>query len=246
MSEVEVKFSLCCLFLQKSSFDTVAVHMNLQALVFDFDGLIVDTENPGFISWQELYSRFGATLTLDDWRHATGYVSGFDPGIHLEKLLQTGLDWSRLAPERDARNWELTLCAKTLPGIEPLMSSAKQNQIGIGVASNSEFGWVEGGLQRLGLRGYVDTIVTRDMVINPKPAPDIYLKTVQTLGVSPERAIALEDSEPGSRAAQTAGLKVVAIPNRFSERQDLSFVDLKVASAEELNLARLINLLCCP
>ncbi len=221
-------------------------NMNLQALVFDFDGLIVDTENPGFISWQELYSRFGSTLTLDDWRHATGYVGGFDPGIHLEKLLQKQLDWSRFAPERDARNWELTLRAKTLPGIELLMSSAKKHQIAIGVASNSEFGWVDGGLQRLGLRGYVDAIVTRDMVINPKPAPDIYLKAVQTLGASPKNAVALEDSEPGSRAAQRAGLKVVAIPNRFSERQDLSFVDLKVVSAEELDLARLTNLLCRP
>jgi beta-phosphoglucomutase-like phosphatase (HAD superfamily) len=118
--------------------------MRLAALVFDFDGLIVDTENPGFISWQEIYTEFGATLSIDDWRHATGYVGGFDPGIHLEKILGRRLDWTELAPRRDARNWALTLQARVLPGIEELMRSAREHKLRIGVASNSENGWVEG------------------------------------------------------------------------------------------------------
>jgi HAD superfamily hydrolase (TIGR01509 family) len=213
--------------------------MILAAIVFDFDGLIVDTENPGFISWEELYQEFGATLSIDDWRYATGYVGGFDPGIHLEQILGRRLDWSQLMPKREARNWELTLQAKALPGIEQLLLSARERRLRVGVASNSESGWVEGGLRRLGLRDYVDTVVTRDMVMNPKPAPDIYLKTVQTLQVESSHAVALEDSEPGCRAAKRAGLKAVAIPNRFSERQDLTIADLIVKSATELNLDRL-------
>jgi len=216
--------------------------MTLAALVFDFDGLIVDTENPGFISWQEIYQEFGATLDIDDWRHATGYVGGFDPAIHLEQVLGRRLDWSQLLPKREARNWELTIQARALPGIESLFRNAKERRLPIGVASNSENGWVEGGLQRLGLREYVNTVVTRDMVINPKPAPDIYLKTVQTLQVEPALAVALEDSEPGCRAAKQAGLKAIAIPNRFSERQDLSFADLIVKSATDLTLDRLAAL----
>lgn len=214
----------------------------LAAIVFDFDGLIVDTENPGFISWQEVYEEFGATLRIDDWRHATGYVGGFDPAIHLERILGRRLDWSRILPKREARNWELTVKASALPGIEGLMGAAKECRLRVGVASNSGNGWVEDGLRRLGLRDYVDTVVTRDMVINPKPAPDIYLKTVQTLQVDPTHAVALEDSEPGCRAAKQAGLKAVAIPNRFSERQDLSIADLIVKSATELNLDRLATL----
>ena len=216
--------------------------MILAALVFDFDGLIVDTENPGFISWQEIYQEFGATLEIDDWRHATGYVAGFDPAIHLEKVLGRRLDWSQLIPKREARNWELTLQARVLPGIEPLMRGARERHLRIGVASNSGNGWVEEGLVRLGLREFVDTVVTRDMVIDPKPAPDIYLKTVQTLQVEPVDAVALEDSEPGCRSAKRAGLKAVAIPNRFSERQDLSVADLLVKSASELTLDRLAAL----
>jgi HAD superfamily hydrolase (TIGR01509 family) len=215
---------------------------SLAAVVFDFDGLIVDTETPGFISWQEVYGEFGAALNIDDWRHATGYVGGFDPAVHLEHLLCRRLDWSQIIPKREARNWELTLQARTLPGIEALFRSAKERHLRIGVASNSGNGWVEGGLQRLGLRGYVDAVVTRDMVINPKPAPDIYLKTVQTLLVEPRLAVALEDSEPGCRAAKQAGLKAVAIPNRFSERQDLTVADLVVGSAEELDLDQLAAL----
>jgi HAD superfamily hydrolase (TIGR01509 family) len=216
--------------------------MTLQAIVFDFDGLIVDTEGPGFISWSELYERFGQKLTLDDWRHATGYVGGFDPGLHLEKLLGHKLDWGDLAPARESRNWELTLHQSTLPGIERLMVDACNRSIKVGVASNSGFGWVDQGLERLGLRHFAEAIVTRDMVVNPKPAPDVYLKAVQTLQADPYYCVALEDSEPGSRAAKAAGMQVVAIPNQFSERQDLSVADLIVPSAESLSIERLLEL----
>jgi HAD superfamily hydrolase (TIGR01509 family) len=214
----------------------------LGAIVFDFDGLIVDTESAGFISWREVYERFGAELNLDHWSHATGYVGGFDPAAHLEHLLGRRLDWSRLIPAREARNWELTLQAKTLPGIEPLFQTAKERGLPIGVASNSGNGWVEEGLKRLGLRTFVDAVVTRDMVMNPKPAPDVYLKTVQTLRIEPDRAVALEDSEPGCRAAKQAGMKAVAIPNQFSERQNFRVADLIVRSAEDLDLKSLEEL----
>ena len=217
--------------------------MNLQALIFDFDGLIVDTEKPGFDSWNELYTDFGQRLTLLDWTKATGYVGGFDPGVHLEDLLGRKLDWTNLAPRRDARNWELTLQQTVLPGIRELMVSAANAGARIGVASNSGFGWVNDGLERLGLRGFIGAIVTRDMVLNPKPAPDVYLKTAETLEVSPAYCVALEDSEPGCRAAKAAGMRAVAIPNQFSERQDLSVADLVVPSAEGLSLERLVGLL---
>src|ERR1700730_583653 len=98
--------------------------MTLQALVFDFDGLIVDTEGPGFVSWSELYEKFGQKLTLDDWRHATGYVGGFDPGLHLEKLLGHKLDWSIYAPGRESRNWELKPHQLPLPGTAPFILAA--------------------------------------------------------------------------------------------------------------------------
>jgi HAD superfamily hydrolase (TIGR01509 family) len=216
--------------------------MTLQALVFDFDGLIVDTEGPGFVSWSEVYQEFGQALTLMDWTHATGYVGGFDPALHLEELLGRKLDWRAITPRREARNWELTLRQPLLPGIEVLMIRAKRASIKIGVASNSGFGWVDEGLQRLGIRHLVEVVVTRDMVLEPKPAPDSYLKTVQTLGTNPRYSVALEDSEPGSRAAKAAGLRVVAVPNQFSERQDLSIADLVVPSAEKLSIERLIDL----
>jgi HAD superfamily hydrolase (TIGR01509 family) len=215
----------------------------LGAIVFDFDGLIVDTEGAGFISWREVYERFGAELSLDDWSHATGYVGGFDPAPHLEQMLGRKLDWSQILPGREARNWELTLQAKTLPGIDLLFHNAKERGLPIGVASNSGHGWVEEGLKRLGLRTMVDAIVTRDMVMNPKPAPDVYLKTVQTLGIEPNRVVALEDSEPGCRAAKQAGMKAVAIPNQFSERQNFNVADLIVKSAEALDLKSLEGLL---
>lgn len=217
--------------------------MNLQSLIFDFDGLIVDTEKPGFDSWNEIYADFGQSLTLDDWRGATGYVGGFDPGVHLETLIGRKLDWQNLAPRRDARNWELTLKQGVLPGIRELMLAAADADIPVGVASNSGFGWVNDGLERLGLRNFVRAIVTRDMVLNPKPAPDVYLKAAETLQVSPAFSVALEDSEPGCRAAKAAGMRAVVVPNQFSERQDLSVADLVVPSAKVLSLEQLVGLL---
>lgn len=217
--------------------------MNLQSLIFDFDGLVVDTEKPGFDSWNEIYADFGQSLTLDDWRGATGYVGGFDPGVHLETLLGRKLDWQNLASRRDARNWELTLKQGVLPGIRELMLAAADADIPVGVASNSGFGWVNDGLERLGLRNFVRAIVTRDMVLNPKPAPDVYLKTAETLQVSPAFSVALEDSEPGCRAAKAAGMRAVVVPNQFSERQDLSVADLVVPSAKVLSLEQLVGLL---
>jgi HAD superfamily hydrolase (TIGR01509 family) len=217
--------------------------LKLQSLIFDFDGLIVDTEKPGFDSWNEIYADFGQRLTLDDWRGATGYVGGFDPGVHLEALVGRKLDWPNLAPRRDARNWELTLKQGVLPGIRELMLAAVNADIPVGVASNSGFGWVNDGLERLGLRNLVQAIVTRDMVLNPKPAPDVYLKAAETLQVSPAFSVALEDSEPGCRAAKAARMRAVAIPNQFSERQDLSVADLVVPSAKVLSLERLVGLL---
>jgi HAD superfamily hydrolase (TIGR01509 family) len=217
--------------------------LSLQSLIFDFDGLIVDTEKPGFDSWNEIYADFGQKLTLDDWRGATGYVGGFDPGLHLEELLGRKLDWQNLGPRRDARNWELTLKQGVLPGIRELMQSAVNAGIPIAVASNSGFGWVNDGLERLGLRDFIGAVVTRDMVVNPKPAPDVYLKAAETLKVSPVRTVALEDSEPGCRAAKAAGMRAIVIPNQFSERQDLSAADLVVPSAKALSLERLAGLL---
>jgi putative hydrolase of the HAD superfamily len=122
------------------------------------------------------------------------------------------------------------------------MADARNRSIKIGVASNSGFGWVDQGLERLGLRHFVEAIVTRDMVVNPKPAPDVYLKTIQTLQADPHYSVALEDSEPGSRAAKAAGMRAIAIPNRFSERQDLSIADLIVPSAAGLSIERLVEL----
>ena len=215
----------------------------LAAIVFDFDGLIVDTETPGFISWQEVYQEFGTALEIDDWRACDRIRrrirSRDSPGALTRPQARL------VADHPEARSPKLGIDSTGEHPAGDRSAYAKRQGTPVtcvGVASNSGNGWVEGGLQRLGLRGYVDAVVTRDMVINPKPAPDIYLKTVQTLSVEPHFAVALEDSEPGCRAAKQAGLKAVAIPNRFSERQDLTVANLVVRSAEELDLDRLVAL----
>jgi HAD superfamily hydrolase (TIGR01509 family) len=196
-----------------------------RALILDFDGLIVDTEMAEFVAWQELYARHGARLRLEDWLAAVGYVNGFDPRAHLEKLAGRPLDWLALDPPRLARAHAYAAGLPALPGVGALIEQGARLGYKLGVASNSSSGWVGEGLTRLGLRDWFATVRTRDTVARYKPFPDVYLGALADLGAPAAGSLAFEDSQPGVEAAKAAGLYVVAIPNALTRHQDLSLAD---------------------
>jgi HAD superfamily hydrolase (TIGR01509 family) len=212
----------------------------LRALVFDFDGLILDTETPEFRAWQEVFAAHGAVLEAVDWTHVIGSTdSGWDPATEIER--QTGARADRVALREawTVRRVELLALESVRPGVVELVKEAARRDLGLAVASSASRSWVEGHLIRLGLRDAFSVIATGDEVPHSKPDPAVYRLAVARLGVPAAAALALEDSPNGVRAALAAGLRCIAVPNEVSRQLDLSAADAVLGSLAELDLDRL-------
>lgn len=213
----------------------------LKALVFDFDGLILDTEGPIYSSWLEVYEAHGVPLPFELWVQTVGSSNqAFHPQHHLEERLG-----HPLAPEvvdrRVERRVELVLAQPLLPGVEPLVSQARSAGMKVGVASSSSRDWVTGHLERLRLLDRFDCVRCRDDVEHVKPEPDLYLSVLGCLGVQAGEAVAIEDSPNGIAAAKGAGLLCVAIPNPITAGLDLGAADLRLGSLAEVTLPELLD-----
>ncbi len=207
----------------------------LRALIFDFDGLMVDSETAVYEAWREVYRAHGAALTLEEWLRAVGYVAGFDPRRRLaEATGRADLDWTVIDAALARRIGELMAGQGLLPGVRDLLRAGAAAGWRLGVASNSTADWVRPNLERLGLQDVFGTVCTRGGDARPKPAPDLYLAAVRhLLGPDADPAggsVAFEDSQPGVEAAAAAGLRVVAVPSALTRHQDLSAAHETVAT----------------
>ncbi|MEZ0326858.1 MAG: HAD family hydrolase [Fimbriimonas sp.] len=205
----------------------------LRAVLFDFDGLILDTETPEVQILREMFADFGQEFPDEYWIQALG--RGADrlldpPMVFLQKMCGRTLDCDALEKERRRQTEALIDLEPVRPGIRELLLEIRQRKLLAGIASSSMHSWVEGHLKRLGLFEVFDKIVCADDVQNAKPAPDLYLKLIQELGVGPEECFALEDSPNGIKGAKVAGLRVVAVETPLSRRLDLSEADAKLPS----------------
>jgi HAD superfamily hydrolase (TIGR01509 family) len=213
----------------------------IRAIVFDFDGLILDTEEPVYRSWVEVYREHGEELPFDRWVEIVGSTTiGFHPQHHLEERLGRSLT-QEVLDRRIGRRTELILAQSLLPGVVQHIESAKAMGLKLGVASSSTRDWVRGHLDRLGILDSFDCIRCRDDVANAKPAPDLYLAVIDCLGVLASEAIAFEDSPNGVLAAKRAGLLCVAIPNSITAHLDLGQADLVLGSLAGVTLAGLLS-----
>ncbi len=216
----------------------------IRALIFDFDGLILDTEVPIFRSWQELYQSYHLDLSLSSWADTIGRSEAeapFDPMLDLEEQLGYNLDWAVIGPRRRQRELELISAQPVLPGVEDYLQSARQLKLKIGLASSSDIKWVAGHLDRLGLSGYFDCLRTSDDVVQTKPAPDLFVAALKCLNVGPHEALVFEDSPNGILASRLAGIFCVAVPNNLTSRLDLAHANLCLKSLSELPLEKLLS-----
>jgi HAD superfamily hydrolase (TIGR01509 family) len=205
-----------------------------RAFVFDFDGLILDTEEPVYRSWLEVYQSHGEALPFDRWIQIVGSSNlAFDPRAHLELRLGRRLTQD-VIDRRIERRTELVLAQDVLPGVRELVDVARDRGLGLGVASSSSCLWVNGHLERIGLRDRFTCVRCRDDVATVKPAPDLYLAVLECLGVAPHEAVAVEDSPNGIAAAKRAGMWCVAVPNVITAGLDLSAADVVVKSLSGL------------
>jgi HAD superfamily hydrolase (TIGR01509 family) len=215
----------------------------IRAVVFDFDGLILETETPSYQSWAEIYRDHGHELPMDKWHGYIGSDTGFDPAGHLAALVGEGFDREATQARRDSRKTELIAALDVMVGVREYVADAKRMGLRLGVASSSSRAWVLGHLERLRLNADWDAVRTRDDVKRTKPAPDLYLAVVEALGVQPREAVAFEDSTNGVTAAKEAGLLCVAVPNALTAAMDLSRADLWLASLAETPLQELLAVL---
>lgn len=213
----------------------------IRALIFDFDGLIIDSETPLYDIWSDIYRRHGHTLTLEEWQHALGTQGGFDPYAHLSSLLTETLDRTTLAEYISAEHWRLCGLQSLLPGVRDRIDEASAAGLGLAVASSSSSAWVCPWLERHGLDAEIGVVCTRDEVERVKPAPDLFLLAAERLGVLPGECIVLEDSPNGIRAAHAAGMRVVAVPNELTRPLPLPDPHLVLQSLADMPLAAIIE-----
>jgi HAD superfamily hydrolase (TIGR01509 family) len=215
----------------------------IRGLLFDFDGLLIDTETPSRLAYEELYREHGHELPLDKWATLVGTIGAeFDPDAHLEQLVGTPLDRERMAERLRARERELCDLEDLRPGIEDYLAGAERLGLKTAIVSSSTREWIARHLQRLDRVNSWDAIVAADGdVERAKPQPTLYLDALDALGLQPHEAIAFEDSLNGIRAAKSAGILCVAVPNPITETFALDEADLLLGSLEELSLGELLE-----
>jgi HAD superfamily hydrolase (TIGR01509 family) len=212
----------------------------IKALIFDFDGLIVDTEGPDYQAWQETYESFGCRLPLAEWAAEIGTYGVFDPYDYLARQLGRPIDRAAVRAQRHTRFAELIEQQTVLPGVERYIRDARERGLRVGIASSSSRTWVVGHLVRFGLDDSFDCIKTADDVERVKPDPALYRAALDALDVQAHEALAFEDSPNGALAATRAGIYCVAVPNLLTQQLALEVADLRLASLAELPLDELL------
>ncbi len=213
----------------------------MQLIIFDFDGLILDTETPDYESWQEIYAEHGVRLPLEAWADCIGAPAGvFDPVKYLEKLTSIKLDRVNIEHRRRARFLSLVNSQPLCPGVEGFLVARHEQGVALAIASSATRDWVEGHLDRFGIREAFDCIRCVEDVDRGKPAPDLFQAVLNATEVAPADAIVLEDSPNGILAANRAGIYSVAVPNPVTRHLDLGHAVLTVDSLANWPLPRLL------
>jgi HAD superfamily hydrolase (TIGR01509 family) len=216
--------------------------MAIRALLFDFDGTIVDTEGPAFRAWRETFEEHGHELLLRDWSAAIGTIGGYDPVRQLELLTGRRLDPQAVREAVRRRHLELVELEALRPGIAEYVAAADSHGLEIAVVTSATSDWVSGMLERLAIaEGWHSFHCAEGDREVAKPRPDLYLRALEALGVEADEAIAIEDSPNGVRAAKEAGIVCVATPNAVTRDLDLSDADLVVGSLADLPLGQLLE-----
>lgn len=214
----------------------------VRALVFDFDGLIIETETPVFRAWSETFAAHGEQLSIEFWKTIVG-TNTFDAIGELELRIGQELDREEVRRLAHARELELAEAQPLQPGVLELIQAAKEAGLRLGVASSSTRHWVHGHLQSRGLLDRFDCVRCRDDVGGAgKPDPAVYGAVIDCLRVTAPEAVAIEDSPHGIASARAAGLRCVAVPGPLTDGLDLSAADLRVASVADLDLNRLAGI----
>lgn len=207
-------------------------NLSRRALIFDFDGLILDTETDEVKILQCMYAQAGLTFDLDAHRAVVGTNGSrdHDPVQALADREGETRSFEQIRKDFRQTTYHHAQKLEAMDGVVDLIRNAKAKGYLLAVGSSATYSWVNTHLTRLGLRAAFDAIVTFDDVENAKPAPDIFLKVLEVIGVHPEKALVLEDSQNGVLAAHRAGIRAIAVPNSITAVQDFSLATAVVST----------------
>ncbi len=206
-----------------------------KAVLFDFDGVVLDSEWPIYQSWKRLFEREGFHLQQEVYVKCIG--SDFDtwsPPDYLEELSGRTFDWPQENAMRSEQIMRDLENAVPMPGVAGLIEEFGDKPTA--VVSSSSHHWVDGWLEKLGLMPHFDTTVCRGDAARIKPAPDLFLEAARQLGIDPRDCLVIEDSMNGLLSAHEAGMKVIAVPNQLTRVLDFSRADWVLESLESLEI----------
>ncbi|MDJ1132746.1 HAD family hydrolase [Streptomyces iconiensis] len=234
------------------------------ALLFDFDGLICDTERAGHRAWQEIYGECGLEFPSALWRSMVGRADGEQRAAeHLAERVGGSAEGAQggaatpaagasgpsarfpaalqgtaaLVARRKALKHELCAREPLRPGVRALLDAARAAGVPAAVVSSAPHAWVAPHLERLGVRGHFVLLATGGMTARNKPHPDLYELALSRLGCDPAHAVAFEDSAIGVRAARAAGVRCVAVPNGVGDPAELAHADAVLTSLADYDLS---------
>ncbi len=210
------------------------------ALVFDFDGTILDTETPVYESWAAAYRWAGAEpVPRERWLQDLGKADGY--GLDVRALLCEQLGVAEMPAEaeahRKATRDEMLFNEPLRDGVTDWLEAAAAAAIPLAVASSSSSAWVIPHLERLGLHRYFAAVSCADPGIPGKPDPTVYLSACDELDVDPATALAIEDSTHGVSAAIAAGMRCIATPGPMTKTMDFSHSTVRADSLALLDPA---------
>lgn len=209
--------------------------MKLQAVVFDFDGVILDTEMARFEAMQKIYASFGQVLPLDMWLKSIGRASyAVHPFDYLQEILGEPLDCEKLHEEHKKIEIEMANALPVLPGVIDRIEEVLASGGKVAVASSSSRNWVTGHLRRRNLINYFSAIVCREDTVAHKPDPEPYVTALKRLECSAQNSFAVEDSPLGIEAATNAGITCIAIACSLTRHMDLGKAHFKFDSLAEI------------
>lgn len=190
---------------------------HIKALLFDFDGTILDTETTEFRHWQNYYGGHGLELSLPDWQQGIGTAGGFDPWAALPEGVQA--ERERIGAELHSRMMDELRRQDLRPGVLDVLDQAQTAGLRLALVTSSRLSWVEDWLAHHALLGRFETLCTGDDVRRVKPDPELYALAVRRLGLAPQECLAIEDSLNGATAAVAAGVRAVVVPNEVTASQ---------------------------
>lgn len=214
----------------------------IRAVIFDFDGLVVDTESTGYLTWKEIFDQHGHHLPVERYAQAVGtdFITGpYDPRRDLEQLTGQAFDWDVMEEFRRSREKELRQVLQTLPGVRDRLAEARALGLKTAIASSSPRWWIDSWMLQLAIRDQFDHISTVDDTGKVKPDPSLFLHAAENLGVDVNEAVIFEDSLNGLRAAKSAGIRCISVPGPMTRHLDFTGAWRQVEGLNQITLGEI-------